>query len=135
MSRNKVILLIAVLVMVYMVLPNDGVYGIIKMNMIAIAPYIMIGIIVYLLITINLLKRRLYQLSNEISEENTVRVTRLLRMSFDVKRMVGTVNLVNVYKRVNTSRYVSIAAKNDMYEVLRRKRIDVPLPSGGKKNK
>lgn len=57
MSRNKLILLILLLAIIYFIMPNDGIYGVIKLNFRNLLPYIMIGIIIYLVITINVLKR------------------------------------------------------------------------------
>ena len=45
MSRNKLILLILLLAIIYFIMPNDGIYGVIKLNFRNLLPYIMIGII------------------------------------------------------------------------------------------
>lgn len=132
MSRNKVVLLIAALVVIYLVLPPDGTGGLIRMYMITIAPYVLIFIIVYLIITINILKRSLNRLQNNICTDNVMAVSRMLRITFDVKRIMGAQNLIDLYKRVNFSKAVSFTAKESLYNALKRKRLDVPLPSDGK---
>lgn len=130
MSRNKVILLLGALVLLYLALPNEGIYLTVKTYMLAVAPYAMLTVILYLLISINLLKKALYRLSAEVSEENVLSVTRFLKITFDVKRMIGTVNLIDIYKRVNGTKKISYETKNQLYEVLKRKRIEIPLPTG-----
>lgn len=131
MSRNKVVLLIAALVVIYLVLPAYGTGGLIRLYMITIAPYVLIFIIVYLIITINILKKSLNRLQSDISTDNVLAVSRMLRITFDVKRIMGAQNLIDLYKRVNFTKAVSFAAKESLYYALKRKRLDVPLPSDG----
>ena len=72
MSRNKLILFIIILVMIYLILPDSGIYGSIKANMLAVLPFIMIGVIIYLVITINVLKRAWKKLDAVPNDENTI---------------------------------------------------------------
>lgn len=130
MSRNKIILLVGALILIYISLPSEGIYLKIKMIMLTVAPYIMIGIIIYLIITIQILKKSLYKLSQNVSDENIYSVVKLLKISFDVKRMVGTVNLINMYNLSNKNKNVSYEAKNAFYEALRKKHIEIAPPSG-----
>ncbi len=132
MSRNKVVLLVAALLMIYFTLPNSGTAGLVKEYMVTITPYILIFIIVWLLVTINLLKKAMKRLSGDITDRNTLAVAKLLRMTFDVKRFMGEGNLVDLYKRVNFTKHVSFENKKMFYEALKRKRIDAPPPSTGK---
>lgn len=132
MSRNKVVLLIAALAILYLTLPSTGTGGLVKYYMVTIIPYILIFLIVWLLVTINLLKKAMIRLSGDITDRNTLAVAKLLRMTFDVKRFMGEGNLVDLYKRVNFSKYVSMENKTLFYEALKRKRVEVPPPSTGK---
>ena len=132
MSRNKTVLLIAALVILYVVLPEHGTGGLIKAYMITVAPYILLFVILYLIITINILKRGLNCLQSDICTDNALAVARMLRITFDVKRIMGAGNLIELYKRVNFSTSVSMEAKESLYNAMKRKRLDVPPPSQGK---
>lgn len=132
MSRNKVILILVLLVALYLLLPNSGVPGTIKANMIAIAPYVLLFIIVWLLVTINLFKRALTKLNENICEENAINAAKLMNITFDVKRFIGAENLVNLYNRVNISTHITLGTKQLLYDSMKRKRLDVPLPATGK---
>ncbi|MFQ7473144.1 MAG: hypothetical protein ACLSAO_01515 [Anaerovoracaceae bacterium] len=131
MSRNKLVLLIFLLAIVYIVLPDDGTYGIIKANFRAILPYIMIGIIIYLVITINILKRAWKKLDSDINDANVINFAKIMNITFDVKRMLGPGNLIDLYSKVNFSAKASMKAKQLLYEAMRRKRLDVPPPGKG----
>ena len=132
MSRNKVVLLVAVLLVIYLTLPSAGIPGVIKAYMLAVAPYILIFIVVWLFVTINLLKKAMTRLNGDITDRNTLSVAKLMRMTFDVKRFMGEGNIIELYKQVNFSKNVSLANKTALYEALKRKRISVPPPSAGK---
>ncbi|NLD18759.1 MAG: hypothetical protein GX663_00720 [Clostridiales bacterium] len=131
MSRNKVILVIALLVALYFMLPNDGIFHVIKVNAKAILPYILLGIIIYLVITINVLKKAWKKLDANINDENTVSFAKIMNISFDVKRMLGSNNLLDLYQKVNFSTRVSMKSKRLLFEAMRRKRLDVPTPGKG----
>lgn len=135
MSRNKFILLFGTIVLLYFVLPNEGVGLLVKANMMAAAPYIMAFVIIYLVITINVLKRSLKKLDAQLSDETVINAAKILNITFDVKRMMGPENLQAMYNRVNFSRSVSLHAKTVLYDALRKKRLDVPPPSAGKSEK
>lgn len=134
MSRNKVILLIVGLVALYLLLPKTGVGGIIKANMIAIAPYVLLFIIIWLLVTINMLKRAMKKLNEEINDANALSVSKMMNITFDVKRFMGEGNLIDLYNRANIATNVSFHTKELLYNSMRRKRIKVPVPSSGKKD-
>lgn len=131
MSRNKFVLLLIIICMAYIALPSDGIYATIKANFRAVLPYIMIGIIVYLVITINVLKRAWKKLDADINDENVTSFAKMLNITFDVKRMLGPGNLMDLYSKVNNSTRASLRAKELLYEALRRKRLDVPPPGKG----
>ena len=57
MSRNKFILLVAAIAVAFVATPNTGTFQIIKMNFINLLPFILAAIIVYLIITITMVKR------------------------------------------------------------------------------
>ncbi|MDO4546182.1 MAG: hypothetical protein Q4C25_08490 [Bacillota bacterium] len=128
MSRNKVILLIILLVGLYLLLPNEGIYHTIKANVIAILPYIMLAIIIYLVITINVLKRAWKKLDANINDDNIISFAKIMNISFDVKRMLGPTNLIDLYRKVNFSPNASMKAKELLYKAMRKKRLDVPPP-------
>ncbi|MEG0663364.1 MAG: hypothetical protein RR472_08800, partial [Anaerovoracaceae bacterium] len=132
MSRNKIVLLLAAGMILYLLLPSTGTGGLIRAYMLALLPYLLILIIVWLLITINLLRKAMSRLAKDLTDRNTLAVAKLLRMSFDVKRFMGETNLINLYKQANFSRNVSLSSKQALYDALQRKRINVPLPSTGK---
>lgn len=113
-----------------MVTPNSGVFHAIKVNLVALLPYIMMFIIIYLIITINVLKSALKKLNNDISDETIIKASKIMNISFDVKRMMGVENLQALYNNINFAKNVSLHAKTLFYNSLRRKKIEVPLPSG-----
>lgn len=131
MSRNKLILFIIILVMIYLILPDSGIYDSIKANMLAVLPFIMIGVIIYLVITINVLKRAWKKLDAVPNDENTINFAKIMNITFDVKRMLGPANLMDLYRKVNFSSGVSLHAKDLLYQAMRRKRLDVPPPGKG----
>lgn len=131
MSRNKLILLILLLAVIYFIMPNEGIYGVIKINFRNLLPYIMIGIIIYLIITINVLKRAWKKLDQNVNDDNVINFVKIMNITFDVKRMLGPANLIDLYNKVNFSKRVSMRAKQLMYEAIRRKRLDVPRPGEG----
>ena len=108
MSRNKLILLILLLAIIYFIMPNDGIYGVIKLNFRNLLPYIMIGIIIYLVITINVLKRAWKRLDQNVNNENVISFVKIMNITFDVKRMLGPTNLIDLYNKVNFSNKVSM---------------------------
>lgn len=133
MSRNKAILIIAALIITYLLLPATGTGGVIKANMLALAPYALLFIIIYLAITINVLKKSLYKLNDEVNEQNTINVAKMMNVTFDVKRFMGTDNLIQLYSQVNLATNVPMDAKELLYNAMRRKRVDIPVPTEGKR--
>ena len=65
MSRNKVILILCILAMAYVLTPTTGNWYIIKHNVLMALPYVMILVIIYLIITINVLKTILEKIRRE----------------------------------------------------------------------
>lgn len=135
MRRNKFILGCMLIITAYFLLPDKGTGGLIKTNMIAILPYIMIFIMVYLVITINVLKRSMKKMDREMSDEAVINMVKIMNITFDVKRMVGIENLQRLYNQINFSPSISLHAKSMIYDAIRRKKVDIPLPSEGKKKK
>ena len=131
MSRNKLILSIFVLAIVYMVMPDTGIYASIKTNLIAVLPFVMMGVIIYLAITINVLKRTWKKLDAKPNDKNTINFAQIMNITFDVKRMLGPANLIDLYQKVNFSSNVSLKAKDLLYQAMKRKRLDVPPPGEG----
>lgn len=128
MSRNKFILLVAILIGLYYFLPNDGVYHSLKVNVVAILPYFMLALIIYLFITITLLKRAWRRLDSQLTDDNVISFSKLMNISFDVVRMLGGPNLTELYNKVNFASSVSKNSKRLLYEAMRRKRLDVAPP-------
>lgn len=131
MSRNKVILILAILVMAYVFTPTTGVWYVIKHNVILALPYLLILVIVYLVITINVLKRRWRKLDETLTDDNVIEFAKMMNITFDVKRMLGPTNLIDLYNKVNFSPRISLHAKQLLYQAMRRKRLDVPVPGEG----
>ena len=131
MSRNKAILIIFMLVMAYIFTPSDGVWYIVKHNVLMALPYVLVFVIIYLIVTINVLKRRWRALDMNLSDEKVIDFAKMMNISFDVKRMLGPTNLIDLYNKVNFSPRVSLHAKQILYEAMRRKRLDVPVPGEG----
>lgn len=131
MSRNKFVLILCVLVMAYVLTPATGTWYIVKHNVLLGLPYIMILVIIYLIITINVLKRYWKKVDSNLTDENVINLAKMMNISFDVKRMLGTANLIDLYNKVNFSTRVSLHAKELLYEAMRRKRLDVPVPGEG----
>jgi len=128
MSRNKFILIIIILAGLYFILPDGGIYHVIKINTVAVLPYILVCLIIYLVFTINLLKHAWKKLDSQLTDENVINFSKLLNISFDVVRILGAGNLIALYNKVNFSTKVSPNSKQLLYEAMRRKRLDVALP-------
>ncbi len=131
MSRNKFILLVAAIAVAFVATPNTGTFQIIKMNFINLLPFILAAIIVYLIITITMVKRAWKKVDQDINDENVINFAKMLNITFDVKRMLGANNLIDLYNKINFSSNASMHAKQLLYEAVRRKRLDVPLPGKG----
>ncbi len=131
MSRNKTVLLIILIAALYFVTPNNGVFATVKANFVTLLPYIGIGIVIYLIITINVLKKAWKRLDAHISDDNVIKFAKIMNISFDVKRMLGPTNLIDLYTKVNFSKNASMHAKELLYQAMRRKRLDVPPPGRG----
>ena len=131
MSRNKVILILCILAMAYVLTPTTGNWYIIKHNVLMALPYVMILVIIYLIITINVLKRYWKKLDANMTDENVINFAKMMNITFDVKRMLKPSNLIDLYNKVNFSTQISLHAKELLYEAMRRKRLDVPLPGEG----
>ncbi len=131
MSRNKFILLFAILVIIYLIMPSEGIYGSIKANVVLALPFLMMGVIIYLFITLIALKRAWKKLDNNVIDDNVIAFAKIMNISFDVKRMMGVNNLLDLYTKVNFSRHASMKAKELLYQAMRRKRLDVPPPGQG----
>lgn len=133
MSRNKTILLIIIAAIVFVLLPKtpQGLYY--KEMMIRITTYLLVFILIYLIITVNLLKRSFKRLFADANDENTLRAAKLLRISFDVKRTFGVGTLKALFTHVNASRNVSMSSKEELYDAIRRKRVEIPPPAMAKK--
>ena len=131
MSRNKVVLFLMAVAVAWLMTPRDGIFMIIKANIINALPYVMILVIIYLFITITVLKKKWRKLDQELSDENVIDFAKMMNVTFDVKRMLGVPNLIDLYNKVNFSRFVSLHAKEILYKAMRRKRLDVPVPGAG----
>lgn len=128
MSRNKFILLIIFFAGLYFLLPDDGIYHRIKINAVAVLPYIMIGIIIYLFITMAFLKKAWRKLDEQTNDQNAADFAKIMNITFDVVRILGGANLTALYNKVNFSPSVSLHSKQLLYDAMRRKRLDVALP-------
>lgn len=132
MSRNKLILLIAVLALGLYLIPDSatGLYA--KDLLKTIGAYVLLFMIVWLAISLRFLKRSLSACMTEPNNENVKKAIKWLRLSFDVKRTIGDENMKNFYGIVNKSKKVNIDFKNQLHDILIRKSIKVPLPMAGK---
>ena len=132
MSRNKTILLIIIAAIVFVLIPGtpQGLYA--KELMVRLTTYLLVFMVIYLAITINLLKRSFKRLFASADDENTLRAAKLLRISFDVKRSFGVGTLKSLFNHVNSSKNVSMAAKEELYDAIKRKRVDIPPPAMAK---
>ena len=101
MSRNKFILLFAILVIIYLVMPSEGIYGSIKANVILALPFLMIGVIIYLFTTVIVMRRAWRKLDNNVIDDNVIAFAKIMNISFDVKRMMDVNNLLDLYTKVN----------------------------------
>ena len=111
MSRNKVILILAVLAMAYVLTPATGTWYIVKHNIIMALPYVLLLVIIYLVVTINMLKHRWKKPDSSLTDENVMEFAKMINITFDVKRMLGSSNLIDLYNKVNFSTRVSLHAK------------------------
>ena len=62
-----------------------------------------------------MLKRAWKKLDAQISDENVINFAKIMNISFDVKRMLGTNNLIDLYRKVNFSKNASLHAKELLY--------------------
>lgn len=132
MSRNKGILFILLFIAMYFLIPStpDGLFA--KTMLIRIFTYLMIVLLVYAIISLNLLKGAMKKLAAEVSDENVAKAVRLLRYTFDAKRMFGVATFQSLYNQVNASKRITTKSKEDFYQAMLRKKVNVPLPSKGK---
>ena len=134
MSRNKALLLAALWFGAFFLIPSTEQGLVAKEMMIRITTYLLIGVVLYLAVTLHMLRKALKRVLEETKEDQVKKAARLLRITFDVKRAFGAGTLRTVFERVNKSRDVSMEAKNELYEALRRKRVDIPPPAVGKRS-
>ena len=111
MSRNKFILLFAILVIIYLVMPSEGIYGSIKANVILALPFLMIGVIIYLFTTVIVMRRAWRKLDNNVIDDNVIAFAKIMNLSFYVKRMMGVHTILDFYTTANFSRTTSFKAK------------------------
>lgn len=78
-----------------------------------------------------MVKRAWKKVDQDINDENVINFAKMLNITFDVKRMLGANNLIDLYNKINFSSNASMHAKQLLYEAVRRKRLDVPLPGKG----
>lgn len=128
MSRNKTILLILIIAIIFLMIPGtpQGLYA--KEIMIRLTSYFLVLLVIYLAITINLLKKSFKRLFAEANDENVIRAAKLLRITFDVKRAFGVGTLIALFNHVNASSNVTMEAKEELYQAIKRKRVDIPPP-------
>jgi len=65
----------------------------------------------------------------EANDENTLRAAKLLKITFEVKRAFGVGTLKALYNHVNLSKNVSMEAKEELYESIKRKKVEIPPPA------
>ncbi|MBQ0079652.1 MAG: hypothetical protein KBS66_07175 [Eubacterium sp.] len=131
MSRNKFILLCALAALLYLTLPNEG-FGLwYKINLRNFLPFFMAFLITYLFITMFFLKKAWKEMDKNVCDETVIKFSKIMNISFDVKRMLGANNLIDLYHKVNFSSNASMDAKQLLYDAMRRKRLDVPPPGQG----
>lgn len=134
MSKNKALLLAALWFGGFFLIPSTEQGLVAKEMMIRITTYLLIGVVLYLAVTLHMLRKALKRVLEETKEDQVKKAARLLRITFDVKRAFGAGTLRTVFERVNKSRDVSMEAKNELYEAIRRKRVDIPPPAVGKRS-
>lgn len=134
MSRNKSLLLAGLWFAAFFLVPSTSDGLAVKEMMIRMTAYLLIGLVVYLAITLHLLRKTLKKLLAEMREEQVLKAAKLLRITFDVKRALGAGTLRSVFERVNKSRDISLEAKNQLYDAIRRKKVDIPPPAIGKRS-
>ncbi|MBQ8151811.1 MAG: hypothetical protein IJ070_03490 [Firmicutes bacterium] len=131
MTRNKFVLLLMAVAVAWLMTPRTGIFMVIKVNIINALPYVMAFIIIYLIITINMLKSKWKKLDQNLTDANVIDFAKMMNVTFDVKRMLGVTNLIDLYSKVNFSHKISMHAKELLYQAMRRKRLDVPVPGQG----
>ncbi len=135
MRRNRTILMLLLLILLFFLLPKEGTGYYIRLYLRNLLPYIVIGVIIYLAIMIRKLRKCFYKAEHEPSDESVTELARNLNKSFDVKRIFGKDYITASYRTINDSAHVSIKAKQELYEAIKRKKLDIPLPyEGGRKN-
>lgn len=132
MSKNKAVLLILTMVIIYFVIPPTPNGFLAKEILIRLVTYLLVVLLVYAIISLNMLKNAMRKLAAEVSDENVAKVVKLLRYTFDAKRMFGVETFKSLYGQVNASKKISTKSKEDLYHAILRKKINVPLPTKGK---
>ena len=135
MRRNRIILMVILLIALMLLLPKDGTGYYFRAYAKLILPYIIIGVILYLAIMIRKLRKSFYQAEHETSDEAVFKLAENLNRTFDVKRVFGKDYITASYRTINDSTEISIATKQALYEAIRRKKLDIPLPSAGRKKR
>ena len=132
MSRNKLILLIALLALGLYMIPNNGNGLYIKELVRRLGSYILLAMIIWLSISLRFLKKSLNECISSPNNDTAFKALKWLKLSFDVKRTMGDENMKNFYNTVNKSKKVDIELKNKLHDILIRKSIKVPLPMEGR---
>ncbi|MEG1930124.1 MAG: hypothetical protein RR131_03195 [Anaerovorax sp.] len=132
MSRNKAVLVILALLAIYFLIPSTPHGLLVKTILIRLATYALVVLLIYAIISLNMLKKAMRNLAAEVSDENVARTVKLLRYTFDAKRMFGVETFKSLYNQVNGSKKITSKSKEDFYNAMLRKKINVPLPSKGK---
>ncbi len=132
MSRNKLILLIALLALGLYMIPNNGNGLYIKELVRRLGSYILLAMIIWLSISLRFLKKSLNECISSPNNDTASKALKWLKLSFDVKRTMGDENMKNFYNTVNKSKKVDIELKNKLHDILIRKSIKVPLPMEGR---
>ena len=71
----------------------------------------MMGVIIYLFITVIVMKRAWKKLDNNVIDDNVIAFAKIMNISFDVKRMMGVNNLLDLYTKATFSRHASMKAQ------------------------
>ncbi len=133
MSRNKLILLIALGALALYMMPDNATGDYVKELTKRILAYVLLFMIIWLSISLRFLKKSIRNCMSNPTTKTAKEALKWLKLSFDVKRTMGDENMKNFYQTVNDSKHVEMEIKNQLYNVLVRKSIKVPLPMKGRK--
>lgn len=131
--QNTVLLIILTISIILIVcMKKMGLY----LGLAAILPYLFVFLSVWLLLSVNMLKKSMKNLSEFPTDKRAEIFTAMLGKTFAVEIFIRREDLTEAYEKAIHLNQVSYETKKKLYDVFDRKHIFVPYPSySGKKGR